>query len=358
MEIAIIILLAALILCVMTVLIIVIKNGSRDNSADIEHTISSTIQQNNALLEKSISDSADRSAKLFAEVVSGNQRHIGSMQTERFTQMDGELKNMRASIDKHLAEIYKGIGDISSLTSGVNDLKKVLSNVKTRGILGEIQLGAILEEMLAPEQYAENVATIPQSRNVVEFAVKLPHDEDGYVYLPIDSKFPLDAYSALYEAQETGEAAAIEAAGKVLVQRIKQFAKDIHTKYVAPPHTTDFAIMFLPTESLYLECVKRGLIETLQRDYKISIAGPSTMAAILNALQMGFKTLALEKKSSEVWQVLSEVKTEFEKFYTVLEASQKHIGQVSDDLDKLIGVRMRAMEKKLRSVERADAEEE
>ncbi|MBR0470488.1 MAG: DNA recombination protein RmuC [Clostridia bacterium] len=324
MEIAIIILLAVLIICVMCILVLVIKNGSRTNDG----------------------------ARMFSEIVSENQRNIGTMQTERFTRMDGELKAMRASIDAHLAEIYKGMGDISSLSSGVNDLRRVLTNVKTRGILGEIQLGAILEEILAPEQYDANVATIPLSRNVVEFAVKLPHEEEGFVYLPIDSKFPLDAYNTLLSAYEDGEAAEIEAAVKILVQRIKQFAKDIHTKYVEPPYTTDFAIMFLPTESLYLEAVKRGLIETLQREYKICLTGPSTMAALLNSLQMGFRTLALEKRASEVWRVLGEVKSEFEKFGGVLEAMQKHLNSVNNDLDNLLGVRMRAMERKLRDIEK------
>lgn len=330
MEAAIIILLAVLIICVMCVLVLVIKNGS--------HT--------------------DDSARVFSEVISENQKSIGTMQSERFTHMDGELKAMRRSIDAHLAEIYRSMGDISSLTSGVNDLRRVLTNVKTRGILGEIQLGAILEEILAPEQYDANVATIPGSRNVVEFAVKLPHEEEGFVYLPIDSKFPLDAYSALLDAYDEDDTAAVEAAAKILVQRIKLFAKDIHTKYVEPPYTTDFAVMFLPTESLYLEAVKRGLIETLQRDYKICLAGPSTMAALLNSLQMGFRTLALEKRASEVWRVLGEVKSEFEKFGGVLENMQKHVNAVSNDLENLTGVRMRAMERKLRDVEKMEREEQ
>ena len=197
-----------------------------------------------------------------------------------------------------------------------------------------------------------NVATIPLRRNVVEFAVKLPHEEEGFVYLPIDSKFPLDAYSALLDAYDEDDTTAIEAAAKILVQRIKLFAKDIHTKYVEPPYTTDFAVMFLPTESLYLEAVKRGLIETLQRDYKICLAGPSTMAALLNSLQMGFRTLALEKRASEVWRVLAEVKSEFEKFGGVLENMQKHVNAVNNDLENLTGVRMRAMERKLRDVEK------
>lgn len=342
METVIIVLLSVLIICMICVMALVIKGNSGDNTAS---------------LERSIDDSSRRNAKLFSDIVSENQKNIGTMQTERFTRMDGELKTMRASIDKHLADIYKQMGDISSLASGVNDLKKVLSNVKTRGILGEIQLGAILADMLAPEQYDSNVATIPQSRNVVEFAVKLPHDDEGFIYLPIDSKFPLDAYTALQDARESGDAAAAEGAARVLVQRIKQFAKDIHTKYVEPPHTTDFAIMFLPTEGLYIEAVESGLVETLQRDYKISIAGPSTMAAILNSLQMGFRTLALERRSSEVWRVLGEVKSEFEKFGSVLESAQKRINMVNDDLDKLIGTRMRSMERRLREVEKTESEE-
>ena len=357
MEIAIIILLSVLIICVMIVMVLVLKNGSKDTTRSMEQNIQASVAQNSMQLEKNIADTTQQSVKMFSELVAQNQKHIGSMQTERFSQMDTEIKTMRASMDKHLADIYKGIGDISALTSGVNDLKKVLTNVKTRGILGEIQLGAILEEILAPEQYEANVMPVPMSRAVVEFAVKLPHDDDGYIYLPIDSKFPLDAYSDLEDAYESGDAQAIDNAAKVLVQRIKQFAKDIHTKYVAPPYTTDFAIMFLPTESLYIEAVRRGLVETLQREYKVCIAGPSTMAALLNSLQMGFKTLALEKRSSEVWQVLAEVKTEFEKFYSVLDTAQKHINQTSDDLDKLIGTRMRAMEKKLRDVEKNNTEE-
>lgn len=305
-------------------------------------------------MEQRINDSTNRSMKMFSDIISANQKNIGDLQSNRFSQMDAEIKSIRQSMEKQMADIYKGFADISSLSSGVNDLKKVLSNVKTRGILGEIQLGAILEEILAPEQYEMNVATVPGSANVVEYAVKLPHGDNEYVYLPIDSKFPLDAYANLQDAYDGGNAAEIDSAAKVLVSRIKLFAKDIHTKYVEPPYTTEFAIMFLPTEGLYAEAVSRGLVEILQRDYKINIAGPSTMAAMLNSLQMGFKTLALEKKSSEVWQVLGEVKAEFERFSAALEATQKHITQVSGDLDKLVGTRMRAMERKLRSVERAE----
>lgn len=340
METAILILLFILIICVIVTLIFTLKNNAAVH---------------NRHLEKNISDASEKNVRIFSDIVSENQKTIGSMQTERFAQMDNELKNMRSSMEKHMADMYKGFADISALSSGVNDLRRVLSNVKTRGILGEIQLGAILEEILAPEQYASNVATVPGSRNIVEFAVRLPHDDEGFIYLPIDSKFPLDAYSDLQDAYESGSSAEAERCGKILAGRIKQFAKDIHTKYVEPPYTTDFAIMFLPTEGLYAEAVNRGLVEVLQRDYKINIAGPSTMAAMLNSLQMGFKTLALEKKSSEVWQVLGEVKSEFEKFYTVLENARKRINQTNDELDKLIGVRMRSMERRLRDVEKAES---
>jgi DNA recombination protein RmuC len=340
MEIAILILLSVLIVCVVVTLVFTLKNSRAQKGA----------------LESGLGDAAQKNAKLFSDIISQNQKEIGSMQNASFVRMDNELKNMRRSMEERMADIYKGFADVSSLASGVNDLRRVLSNVKTRGILGEIQLGAILEEILAPEQYDENVATIPESRNVVEFAVKLPHDEEGFIYLPIDSKFPLDAYSALQDAYESGNSEDAERCGKVLVSRIKQFAKDIHTKYVEPPYTTDFAIMFLPTEGLYAEAINRGLVEVLQRDYKINIAGPSTMAAMLNSLRIGFKTLALEKKSSQVWNVLAEVKSEFEKFYSVLTAAQKRINQTSEELDKLVGVRMRAMEKRLRSIEKNDIE--
>ena len=339
METAILTLLSILIICVIITLIFTVKNSS-GSGADIE---------------KSINNSTEKSARIFSDIISENQKTIGAMQTDRFSQMDNELKSMRSSMEKHMSDMYKGFADISSLSAGVNDLRRVLSNVKTRGILGEIQLGAILEEILAPEQYAANVATIPGSRNVVEYAVRLPHDDEGFIYLPIDSKFPLDAYSALQDAYESGDSAEADRCGKILEGRIKQFAKDIHTKYVEPPYTTDFAIMFLPTEGLYAEAVSRGMVEVLQRDYKINIAGPSTMAAMLNSLQMGFRTLALEKKSSEVWHVLGEVKSEFEKFYDVLENAQKRITQTGDELDKLIGVRMRAMERRLRDVEKSES---
>lgn len=259
-------------------------------------------------------------------------------------------------VSERLEQVYKGLGEMQSLASGVGDLKKVLSNVKTRGILGEIQLGAILKEILSPQQYEENVATIPNSRNVVEFAVKFPHDDGSFTYLPIDSKFPLDAYSDLQAAYETGDAQAVKSAASMLCTRLKQFAKDVHEKYVQSPYTTEFAIMFLPVEGLYAEAVNRGMIEVLQREYKVNLTGPSTMAALLNSLQMGFKTLAIEKRSAEVWTLLGAVKKEFDTFGKVLDSAQKKIEQANSELDKLVGVRTRAIERKLKGVESLDEE--
>lgn len=258
-------------------------------------------------------------------------------------------------VSERLEQVYKGLGEMQTLAQGVGDLKKVLSNVKTRGILGEIQLGAIIEQIMSPEQYSENIATVPGSKNIVEFAVKLPDRDGNITYLPIDSKFPGDTYAALLDAYDTGDKSVIETAAKQLRTRILNEAKDIHTKYVSPPYTTDFAIMFLPFEGLYAEAVNRGLVEELQTSYRIMIAGPSTMAALLNSIQMGFKTLAIEKRSAEVWNVLGAVKTEFEKFDKILQATQKRINQANDELDKLIGVRTRAIVRKLGSVEKTES---
>lgn len=253
-------------------------------------------------------------------------------------------------VSERLEQVYKGLGEMQNLAAGVGDLKKVLSNVKTRGILGEVQLGAILEQILSPDQYETDVKTRPGSSERVEFAVKLPGDDDRPVYLPIDAKFPGDAYGKLVDAYDAGDAALVEEAAKALEKVIKSEAKDIRDKYIEPPYTTEFAIMFLPFEGLYAEVVRRGLLEVLQRDYKVNIAGPTTMAALLNSLQMGFKTLAIQKHSSEVWDVLGAVKTEFDKFGDVLEATQARINQANAELDKLIGTRTRSIQRKLRGV--------
>lgn len=258
-------------------------------------------------------------------------------------------------VSERLEQVHKGLGEMQTIAVGVGDLKKVLSNVKNRGILGEIQLGAILGDILAPEQYAVDVATIPSSTNRVEFAVKLPGAAEGEtVYLPIDSKFPGDTYAALQDAYDQGDKAAIDNAKRLLVQEIKKCAKDIRDKYVQPPHTTAFGIMFLPFEGLYAEVVNLGLVELLQKDFSINITGPSTMAAMLNSLQMGFRTLAIQKRSNEVWTLLGQVKGEFERFESVLDDTRKHLQKVDSDLDSLIGTRTRAINRKLRDVEILD----
>jgi len=254
------------------------------------------------------------------------------------------------TVSERLEQVSKGLGEMQTLATGVGDLKKVLSNVKTRGILGEVQLGAILEEILAPEQYEQNVNTRGEGGNVVEFAVKLPGENGQSVYLPIDSKFPGDAYEKLVDAYEVGDVDMISAAQKNLITMIKKEAKDIREKYVAPPNTTNFGIMFLPFEGLYAEVVRLGLVETLQHEYNVNIAGPTTMAALLNSLQMGFRTLAIQKRSSEVWDVLGAVKTEFGNFEGVLKQAQRNINLANNNLDTLIGTRTRVMQRKLRSV--------
>lgn len=291
-----------------------------------------------------------------------NLRQLDEMRQtvdEKFQKTLEEKMNKSFSlVNERLEQVYKGLGEMQTLAVGVGDLKKVLSNVKTRGILGEIQLGAILSEILSKEQYEENIATKKGSKNVVEFAIKLPSDGAGTVYLPVDSKFPGDTYSALREAAESGDRQRIEAAQKALVQRIKGEAKDIHDKYIDPPNTTEFAIMFLPFEGLYSEVVNMGLVEVLQREYKVNIAGPSTMAALLNSLQMGFKTLAVQKRSAEVWKILGGVKTEFDKFNDVLVMTQQRLDQANKELDKLVGVRTRQIQRQLKDVESVSLSEQ
>lgn len=270
--------------------------------------------------------------------------------------LEDRISKSFSMVSERLEQVYRGLGEMQNLASGVGDLKKVLSNVKTRGILGEIQLGAILEEILAPEQYERNYVTKKGSRDPVEYAVKLPTEDGQGIYLPIDSKFPGDAYLHLIDSYESGDREAVKEAAKALTMRIKSFAKDIRDKYIDPPNTTDFAIMFLPFEGLYAEVVNRGMVEELQRQYHVNVAGPSTMAALLNSLQMGFRTFAIQKRSGEVWQVLGAVKTEFETFGKVLEKAQSRIQNANDELDKLIGVRTRQIQRKLKDVEKLETD--
>ncbi|MCD8160832.1 MAG: DNA recombination protein RmuC [Clostridiales bacterium] len=280
----------------------------------------------------------------------------GTVDERLQTTLEKRIAESFQSVSAQLEQVYKGLGEMKTLASDVGGLKQVLSGVKTRGILGEVQLEGILREILAPEQYDTNVATIPGSSNRVEFAIRLPGQEDGsVVYLPIDSKFPGDRYAQLQDAQATGDKAQIAAAYKALETVLRSEAKDIRDKYLEEPYTTNFGIMFLPFEGLYAEAVNRGMVEVLQREYHVNIAGPSTMAALLNSLQMGFHTLAIQKRSSEVWAVLGEVKTEFGKFEDGLLKMQKHLNQTSSDLDSLITTRTRAINRKLRDVQALDS---
>ena len=266
--------------------------------------------------------------------------------------LEDKMTNSFKMVSERLEQVYKGLGEMQHIASSVGDLKKVLSNTKTRGIVGEIQLDAILQEILTPDQYDKEVATRPGSSERVEFAIKLPGNEaGGSVYLPIDAKFPGETYAALQDAYMGGDKTQIDLAYKNLEIFIKQSAKSIREKYVEPPYTTNFAILFLPFEGLYAEVVNRNLIEVLQREYAVNIAGPSTMAAMLNALQMGFRTLQIQKRSDEVWKTLSAVKTEFETFGAVFKKAQDRIKQLDQEMDKLVGTRSRAIERKLRSVQ-------
>jgi len=322
--------------------------------------------------------------KELQESFKNNVRDFNELQRQKFGDMtkqqeqlikttETRLEKMRETVDEKLHKtleerlgqsfkivsdqlqaVQKGLGEMQNLASGVGDLKRVLDNVKTRGVLGEIQLGNILEQIMAPNQYEANVKTKRGSNDHVEFAIKLPgkDDEGQEVYLPIDAKFPQEDYHKLQLAYESGNTDEIELYTKAMVNGIKRFAKDIRDKYIDPPNTTDFGIMFLPIEGLYAEIVRQtDLLEQLQREYKIIITGPTTLAAMLNSLQMGFKTLAIQKRSSEVWRILGAVKTEFGKFGGVLEKAQKKINEANNELDKLVTTRTNVINRKLRDVQ-------
>jgi len=296
------------------------------------------------------------------------EKHLKSIRednTQQLTEMRKTVdEKLQSTLEKRLGEsfkqvserleqVHKGLGEMQNIATGVGDLKKVLSNVKTRGVLGEYQLENILEQILTPDQYSKNVATKKGSQANVEFALKLPGKESGEeVWMPIDSKFPIEDYHILLDAFEEGNKIAIETAQKVLLKKIESFAKDISEKYIDPPHTTDFGIMFLPVESLYAEVLRHpGLFETLQTKYKITVTGPTTLSALLSSLQMGFKTLAVQKRSSEVWDILKAVKFEFKEFAGVLEKAHKQINTASGTLETLRTTRTNVMQRKLKDVE-------
>ena len=259
-------------------------------------------------------------------------------------------------VSERLEEVHKGLGEMQTIATGVGDLKKVLSNVKTRGVFGEYQLGNILEQLLTPDQYSQNVATKPESQGHVEYAVKLPgKGSDEVVWLPIDSKFPIEPYNVLIDKYESANKEEIEVARTALIKSIDVFAKDISTKYISPPNTTDFAIMFLPVEGLFAEVLRHpGLMETLRQKYKITLTGPTTLSALLNSLQMGFKTLVVQKRSSEVWNILSAVKSEFGKFGEHLSKVDKQLQTASKSLGDLRHTRTRAMDRKMQNIEVLD----
>lgn len=403
LDIIIIVLLVIAVVMLGIVILNQLKKASDNSNSEEFKRLEQTIRNEQSALRQELSSSTQMSVKNLGDMIASSQNAYAISQSKSLAQLEERLKTfsltneqqldnirhsvenrlnyiqednnkkleeMRKTVDERLQQsieekmnrsfslvnerleqVYKGLGEMQSLAVGVGDLKKVLSNVKTRGILGEIQLSAILSEILSPEQYEENVATKKGSKNVVEFAVKLPSDDDKFIYLPIDSKFPGDTYAALRDAIDEGDKIKIDLAVKALITRIKSEAKDIHDKYIDPPYTTEFAIMFLPFEGLYSEAVNRGLVEILQRDYKVNIAGPSTMAALLNSLQMGFKTLAVQKRSAEVWEILGAVKQEFDKFGDVLEATQQRLDQANKELDKLVGVRTRQIQRKLKDVQ-------
>ena len=326
---------------------------------------------------KDFQEAFSKNVHAFNELQKQNFASMGLKQDELVKSTELKLEKMRQTVDEklhktleerlgksfevvtqQLLRVQKGLGEMQTLASGVGDLKKVLSNVKTSGVLGEIQLGNILEQVLAPEQYAANVKTKKGSDALVEFAIKMPgrNTEEGAVYLPIDAKFPQEDYLRLQTAYENGDVLAIETSLRDLLNTIKKFARDISQKYIDPPHTTDFGIMFLPFEGLYAEVTRHpALIALLQREYKIIITGPTTLAAMLNSLQMGFKTLAIQKRSSEVWEILASVKKEFSTFGEVLEKAQKKINEADQELNKLVTTRTKMMLSKLRKVEQIES---
>ncbi|WP_428355702.1 DNA recombination protein RmuC [Methyloprofundus sp.] len=359
-----------------------IKNDAKDNRQELNASLKSFEQKFSQVIKEFTEQLKQKFADLNSQQLRASQQAKNSIIEireaiekqlkairEDNTQQLGEMRKtvdekLHETLEKRLGEsfklvserleqVHKGLGEMQNLAVGVGDLKKVLSNVKTRGILGEYQLGNILEQVLSPDQYGINVATKKNSQANVEYAVKLPGKSDEKtVWLPIDSKFPLESYQLLLQALEEGNTVKIDLAQKQLLKAIESFAKDISTKYIDPPNTTDFAIMFLPVESLYSEVLRHPqLFEKLQRTYRITITGPTTLSALLNSLHMGFRTLAVQKRSSEVWNVLAEVKTEFVKYAGQLERVQKQLHTASSSLETLQSTRTSAMERKLRGVE-------
>lgn len=387
---------AAIILLIINIVITLTRNNKLQTEA-LEAQLRSEMKENREELGRSIRElraelnqTLNLSIRNMQDTLHKNLLTGNEMQREKFEAMGKQQEVLVKSTEKRLDDIrqmveeklqktlnerigqsfeivrnqlesvQKGLGEMKSLAQDVGGLKKVLSNVKTRGTFGEVQLGALLEQMLSPEQYEANVKTKKNATEFVEFAIKLPGKEDSNerVYLPVDAKFPKDVYEQYQDAYEAGDVALIDASSRQLEITIKKMAKDIHEKYVDPPFTTDFAIMFLPFENIYAEVIRRtALVDMLQKDFKIVVTGPTTLGAILNSLQMGFRTLAIQRRTSEVWNVLGAVKTEFGKFGGLLEKVQKNLQNAGDQLEEVMGKRTRAIERKLRQVEALPAEE-
>lgn len=385
------------VLQVVLLVLMLVKGNGRTRNDGIQATLHQQMQQNREELGRNIRElriemtqTLNQGMQQLQDAMHKNMMTTGELQRQKFDSMarqqemlmqstEKRLDDMRLMVEEklqktlnerigqsfelvrsHLENVQKGLGEMKSLAQDVGGLKKVLSNVKMRGTFGEVQLGALLEQMMSPEQYEVNVKTKKNATEFVEFAIKLPGKDEAnsIVYLPIDAKFPKDVYEQYYDAFEAGDAALIESSGRQLEYTIKKMAKDIHDKYVDPPFTTDFAILFLPFESIYAEVIRRtALVEILQKEYKIVITGPTTLGAILNSLQMGFRTLAIQKRTGEVWTVLGAVKTEFGKFGGLLEKVQKNLQNAGDQLEEVMGKRTRAIERKLRQVEQLPHEE-
>ena len=385
-----------LMLLVANLLAILLKNN-RKQSAALETMIRQEMKENREEMARNLRElrtelnqTLNLSTQQMQNTLHRNLMTTNEMMREKFDTMNRQqdilvkstekrLDDMRVMVEEKLQKtlnerigqsfelvrtqlenVQKGLGEMKSLAEDVGGLKKVLGNVKTRGTFGEVQLAALLEQMLSPEQYEANVKTRKNATEFVEFAIKLP-GKDGSkepVYLPIDAKFPKDVYEQYIDAYEEGDTALIESTSRQLETTIKRMAKDIHNKYIEPPYTTDFAIMFLPFENIYAEVIRRtAMVETLQKEFKIVVTGPTTLGAILNSLQMGFRTLAIQKRTGEVWSVLGAVKTEFGKFGGMLEKVQKNLQSAGDHLEEVMGKRTRAIERKLRQVEALPAEE-
>ena len=391
------ILLTIILILLTTNLFVVLLKNNRKQTNQLENLLRQEMKENREELSRNmrelrteLNQALSLSTQQMQTTLHRNLMTTNEMQREKFENMNRQqdilvkstekrLDEMRIMVEEKLQKtlnerigqsfelvrsqlenVQKGLGEMKNLAEDVGGLKKVLGNVKTRGTFGEIQLAALLEQMLSPEQYEANVKTRKNATEFVEFAIKLPGKDDGkdVIYLPIDAKFPKDVYEQYIDAYEEGDTTRIESTSKQLEITIKRMAKDIHEKYVEPPFTTDFAILFLPFESIYAEVIRRtSLVETLQKDYKIVVTGPTTLGAILNSLQMGFRTLAIQKRTSEVWGVLGAVKTEFGKFGGMLEKVQKNLQNAGDQLEEVMGKRTRAIERKLRQVEALPTEE-